>query len=447
MKVTVLPPQFSGDPEAMAMLQAYYSRSETSIDERMLALGSDLEAVKASLNKFYVGYGHESIGDCANVTLFIEGVSILLAKAVQDDLQYNGQECSTRYIELKNGCQKEVDYHTPDRPEGLQKAWLDLYCDVKAELIQGLEKMYPYEEGTNQTVWRNAVNAGAFDIARGWLPAGLLTNLSLTGSFRTIRRIAVFLASHPLIGAADLSMLIRKVVAACYPSVHSVDLSEQELLQVEWNKANYKFYNKERAVPVRPHEYWAEIGCDEGSFSPIRRSKYIALPKSYNTFATYRVSGFIDYGSWRDLQRHRTVLARPPLVRPTLNLHPWYEDSLLRICHQSGEQILEATNRLMETTALKIAPVMNNEVNFQHVLPLGTTVPVSFQIGLADAVYFAELRSGKTVHATLRPFAQRMGEFLREQGVDVFHDLEKKPYVTLARGKQTIIAKDDSVKL
>lgn len=447
MNVTILSPEFSGDPEAMAMLQAYYSRSETPIKDRLEALGGNLTTVKKSLSKFYVGYGHESIGDCATVSLFIEGVSILLAKAVQDDLLYNGQECSTRYIELRNGCQTDTDYSTAEYPEGFQKAWLDLYSEVRTELVQNLEERFPYEEGTDKAIWQSAVNAGAFDIARGWLPAGLLTNLSLTGSFRTIRRIALWLASHPLKGAADLSLLIRKAVNDRYPSVHPVEFSEQELRQVEWNKANYKFYKEERSVPIRPHEHWFTISCDNDVLDPIRRSKYIALPKIYNTFARYIVSGFIDYGSWRDLQRHRTILAKPPLVRPTLNLHHWYEDSLVNVCTSSWSRLRDRTNRLMSEIALKVAPVTQDAVNFQNILPLGTPVPVRFQIGLADAVYFSELRSGKTVHATLRPFAQRLAEFLQSQGVEVHADLEDKPFVTLARGKQTIIAKDDSVKL
>jgi len=52
------------------------------------------------MSKFYVGYGHKSIGDCGSITLFIEGVSMLGAKAIQDTKLYNGQEASTRYIDF-----------------------------------------------------------------------------------------------------------------------------------------------------------------------------------------------------------------------------------------------------------------------------------------------------------------------------------------------------------
>ena len=63
------------------------------------------EKVKASgsgkfMERFYVGYGHQSIADCGSTTLFIEGVSMLAAKAIQDWPLYAGQEGSTRYIDM-----------------------------------------------------------------------------------------------------------------------------------------------------------------------------------------------------------------------------------------------------------------------------------------------------------------------------------------------------------
>ena len=51
MKVTVLPEQYSGDPEAVAMMQAFYSRSRQPIAERLADLGSDLTSVNFDLPK------------------------------------------------------------------------------------------------------------------------------------------------------------------------------------------------------------------------------------------------------------------------------------------------------------------------------------------------------------------------------------------------------------
>ncbi|MCK4744611.1 FAD-dependent thymidylate synthase, partial [Candidatus Parcubacteria bacterium] len=86
------------NPEDIAMMQALYSRSPKSAEEHA-------EKVKKSgsgkfMEKFYVGYGHQSIADCGSTTIFIEKVSILADKAIQDWPLYSGQETSTRYIDM-----------------------------------------------------------------------------------------------------------------------------------------------------------------------------------------------------------------------------------------------------------------------------------------------------------------------------------------------------------
>lgn len=70
-------------PETIAMLQALYSRSASSVEEHLKKVektGSD-----KFMESFYVGYGHASIGDCGTTTTFIENVSILADKSIQDN--------------------------------------------------------------------------------------------------------------------------------------------------------------------------------------------------------------------------------------------------------------------------------------------------------------------------------------------------------------------------
>lgn len=40
------------------------------------------------MKSYYVGYGHKSIGDCGTTTIFVENVSMLAAKAIQDTQLY-----------------------------------------------------------------------------------------------------------------------------------------------------------------------------------------------------------------------------------------------------------------------------------------------------------------------------------------------------------------------
>ena len=84
------------DPEAEAMLQALHSRSTGGLRKHLEVLiqkGPD-----EFMRTYYVGYNHKSIGDCGTTSIFVEGVSMLVAKAVQDNPLYSGQEASTRFV-------------------------------------------------------------------------------------------------------------------------------------------------------------------------------------------------------------------------------------------------------------------------------------------------------------------------------------------------------------
>ena len=120
-------------PEDTAMIQALYSRSSASVLTHLAKIdAARREAVEFALSQrvngfddatvsaviaavlgqgataragslmrnHYVGYNHKSIGDCGTTTLFIENVSLLAAKAIQDNPLYSGQETSTRYIDF-----------------------------------------------------------------------------------------------------------------------------------------------------------------------------------------------------------------------------------------------------------------------------------------------------------------------------------------------------------
>ena len=150
-------------PEDLAMLQALYSRSPASVV-------THLEKLKASgsgkfMDQYYVGYGHASIGDCASTTLFIEQVSMLVAKAVQDNPLYNGQEASTRYLDFSK--QSVVDPYNSPASQKIQTRWMEIYNRTLPLLTEGLKKRYPFNpaEYKNEKIWQNTLAARAFDIS------------------------------------------------------------------------------------------------------------------------------------------------------------------------------------------------------------------------------------------------------------------------------------------
>jgi hypothetical protein len=77
----------------------------------------------------------------------------------------------------------------------------------------------------------------------------------------------------------------------------------------------------------------------------------------------------------------------------------------------------------------------------QYVLPMGTLVNINLHYNVHQALYVAQLRSGQTVHATLRPIAQQMGKYL-EQELHIRADCDySEDEWSTRRGVQDIVAK------
>ena len=190
MKLYILPPELSGQPDVVAMLQAFYSRSHLSIKDRLEELTSTvLDKTRESLKRYYINYGHDSIADCGNLTLFIENVSMITAKAIQDHPLYNGQETSSRYIDFDHTCK----YDYMDSTYGY---WLELYRQAKETLPSLLASRDP-------SLSDPAIKIRSFDIARGLLPAGVPTQLSWHSSLRVIRQHLANLLVHPVHQCSD----------------------------------------------------------------------------------------------------------------------------------------------------------------------------------------------------------------------------------------------------
>ncbi len=82
MDIIVLDGNDVPNAEDVAMLQALYSRSASSVREHLKKV-KDVGSGKF-LAQFYLGYGHASIGDCGEIYIFFEDVSLLAAKAIQN---------------------------------------------------------------------------------------------------------------------------------------------------------------------------------------------------------------------------------------------------------------------------------------------------------------------------------------------------------------------------
>ncbi|MDD5464353.1 MAG: FAD-dependent thymidylate synthase, partial [Candidatus Moranbacteria bacterium] len=137
------------DGQAEAMLQALHSRSTGGIKSHLKILQE--KGAENFMEKFYVGYGHKSIGDCGSVTVFVEGVSMLGAKAIQDWRLYSGQEASTRYVDFSK--QKFLDPTGTAAVEEILEDWRKFYLEAQQPVQEHLKKQFPKKDIEDQKIY------------------------------------------------------------------------------------------------------------------------------------------------------------------------------------------------------------------------------------------------------------------------------------------------------
>lgn len=435
------------NPEDNAMLQALYSRSAESVDEHLQKL-AEVGSGKF-MSQYYLGYGHASIADCGFITIYIEGVSMLAAKAIQDNPLYNGQESSSRYIDWS-----EQPFHNPysfqsdtqgKYSEVLLNIYREFYKSEKPVIIEHSKELYPRKADEKETIYDKAIAAKAFDILRGFLPCGALTNVSWTTSLRKANEHISYLSNHPLNEVRVIARYLHAVLIDKYPNsiaplpnlsevseyVRSTDHYYSQYLP----KTDKKFGISDNYGMVISHMAYGYPRSNDGK---DRERKTGLYKHSLSNRDRVKAEFNIDFGSYRDLQRHRGGYCSVPIINYYGGFNEWYFNQLPESSKVVAKALFNEIDNFAETIPEED---LEQDLKFQYLLPMGTMVPILLDYDLHQAVYVAELRSSQTVHATLRPVAQSLGVYLQnELGIKTYCDFTEDSW-NLRRGTQDIIKK------
>lgn len=421
--------------ESEAMLQALHSRSVGGIKEHLKVL--EKNGPEKFISTFYVGYGHKSIGDCGTGTIFIEGVSMLVAKAIQDWQLYSGQEASTRYIDFSS--QAFIDpIGSPETQKMLEK-WRTFYLKGVALLPFVLMKRFPIQDGENEKTYKKAINARVFDIMRSFLPAGASTNLSWHSNLRQMADKLILLRNHPLEEVREVAFAMEDALMEVYPS--------------SFSKKRYEDTEKYVGIWMQQENYFHEITCQD--FELVRngidcrqlrdseailrsRPSKTELPKFIAECGTLQFSFLLDFGSFRDIQRHRSVIQRMPLVTNRHGFGEWYLSELPQeLCKEAKSLLREQKTALFNLSTTK-------EIG-QYFIAMGYNLPNRLTGSLPALVYLVELRATRFVHPTLRKRAQQIAKVIEkkfgEYGLVLHLDNEPDRF-DIKRGEQDIIQID-----
>ncbi|MFA5932369.1 MAG: FAD-dependent thymidylate synthase [Candidatus Paceibacterota bacterium] len=389
-------------PESSAMLQALHSRSTGGLKSHLKMLsekGSD-----NFMKNFYVGYGHKSIGDCGSTSIFIEGISMLAAKAIQDWPLYSGQESSTRYVDFKTQPFKNP-FQTKEGEEILE-SWRSFYIEMLEIMKVDLKKQFPINEGEPVNIYDKAINARAFDILRGFLPAGSTTNIAWHTNLRQAADKLMLLRHHPLLEVRNVAEAIHQTLVASFPNSFGHKFyDETENYNDFWMKNDYYYHDKNCPdFKVVNNSINTKLLSKEVL---EKRPPKTEVPKHVAEAGTLQLEFILDFGSFRDLQRHRAVTQRMPLITTEIGFEKWYINELPKEHRAKAESFIKEQEE-------KISKLNISKEEKQYYLAMGYNTSNRLTGNIPALVYLAELRATRFVHPTLRRKAKMLAETLSE---------------------------------
>jgi thymidylate synthase ThyX len=419
-------------PEAGAMLQALHSRSIGGLESHLKILSE--KGADNFMKNFYVGYGHKSIGDCGTASIFIEGISMLVAKAIQDWPLYSGQEASTRYIDFQIQPFKNI-LGTKEGEEILE-AYRTFYIESLEEMKSYLKTQFPMDAGEKEGIYDKAIAARAFDILRGFLPAGSATNIAWHTNLRQAADKIALLRHHPLLEVRDTADAIEKALLLAYPnSFGHKHYEETESYNEYCMHQDYYYHNKNSP------EFELTNNSINTNLLPKaileKRPPKTELPKHLAEAGTLQFEFLLDFGSFRDLQRHRAITQRMPLLTTEIGFENWYMNELT-------ENLKNKAKIFLKNQEDKIQKLNLSKEDAQYYIAMGYKVSNKVTGNIPALVYLVELRATRFVHPTLRKkakmIADKMSELFSKNGLVIHLDKEIDRF-DIKRGEHDIVLK------
>ncbi|MFT3776352.1 MAG: FAD-dependent thymidylate synthase [Minicystis sp.] len=451
--------------EVIAVLFAYYSRSRDDLRTNLARLLADQELdvaegasgrpalhlasekARAFHEKWVVGYGHASVAEHAVVHLAIENVSIVASKVIEDARLASYTEKSTRYVVFDQKSYVEPPGLSPaaaTRYRAIVEGLFTAYLDLMPKVTEALRVKNPRAEGTSEAAYNAAIRAQACDLLRGLLPAGTRTNLGLTINARALEMLLSKMLSNPLGESVALAKAmhgaalhvaptlvkyaaenpwrkgLQKTVGAVIKRVytppqggatstmvltqpvrlvrHDKDALERVALALAYEGSDAHAHASGLIDGLR-HATQGELAeIVTSAFS--QRGPHDPAPRALEA-STVTFELMLDFGAYRDLQRHR--LLTPATQR--LGCHLGFETP--------GELADLGFSDAFHTALLSMYDAWTkleaeHPLEAQYAVPLAYRVRTLWTLNLRELFHVVELRSAKQGHPSYRRIAQGM---------------------------------------
>ena len=315
------------------------------------------------------------------------------------------------------------------------KAWMDFYINSQKRVKEYLKEKYPRGDGEDEKMYAKAIAARTFDIMRGFLPAGITTQLSWHTNLRQAHDKLAIMQHNPLPEIRQIAETMLTKLQEKYPHSFGFEIIPEQENYRELVNQKYNFYNPAQSPEFSISTNIAAAELEKYNDIIVSRTLKTGLPHFLSELGNVTFEFLLDFGSFRDIQRHRNGVCRMPLLTTELGFNQWYLEQLPEDIKSQALVLIE--QQIQAVKNLKATPEIS-----QYYISLGFNMACKVSYGLPAAVYVLELRSMKSVHPTLRQIAHKMYNAMQKKfpSLKMCADLEKDDW-DVRRGLQDIIKK------
>lgn len=423
-------------PEIKAVTFAKCSRSAKSFDK----IADELtEENSAEFNeKWVVGFGHSSIAEHAVISLAVENVSILSTKVIEDARLASFTEKSSRYqIFTKDKLYMPENIINSDLKDvyfDAVNSLMDVYEEMTSPMMNFVKQKYPKPQDQDEKLYNMISKARACDNTRYLLPSATLTNLGMTINTRELESLIKKLLSHPLKEMQDIGKEMKENAMTIVPTLIKfadrndyITETKQKLKEMAKNDLGSEAGDNQ-AVAIVDYDKDAENKLVASILYPYSDLSYKEIAEKINEMSQekkaeiidetlkkrskfdaplrelehiyYTFDILLDYGAFRDVQRHRMCTQSNQLVTV---VHGY--DLPPEIREAGFEEKFKAVVEKSVDAYKKIYEKFPDEA--QYVVPLCFRKRVLITWNLRELHHFISLRSGKKGHASYRRIAQQ----------------------------------------
>jgi thymidylate synthase ThyX len=457
--------RYSRSPKSLRrlFLDEFFDQPEIPIED--LAEDSEsstlvsLERAESLYDRVFSQYGDDSVAQLGGAHIACEQASNILTKVLERGRLAAYLEQSTRYIFYDQKLGDRYRYIAPPEIETSPLAneysktmdWLfDEYSALVHTCVPFFEEQFPREPGDSKFIYTSSIRAKACDSARGLLPAATTSNVGIFGTGQAYEQMLIRMNSHPLEEARDYARMmlveLRKVIPSFLKrvdlpgrggawsdyfhdnheameriaaSINDEPSGIDEVTLVEWD---HDAEEKIAAAALYAHTDLpdTQLQVIVSSMSDADKAEVIRAyagdrrnrrhkPGRGMERSFYRFDILSDFGSFRDLQRHRMLtldwqrlgVKHGYLTPPAIEEVGWT---------QRWDDAMSRMSDFHESVLNEHGPDVS-----QYVVPFGFKLRYSMQLNVREAFHMLELRTSRQGHPDYRRVCQLMHKLIRDK--------------------------------